>query len=106
MVLSAFAFSLMTVFVKLAGKRLPWQELVLARAAVTLVLSYAWLRFAKVPPFGNHRALLIVRGAFGFMGLSSVYYAVPHLPLAPPAGFSPKFAGPPQPVTKPLAPPW
>ena len=82
MVLSAFAFSLMTVFVKLAGKRLPWQELVLARAAVTLVLSYAWLRFAKVPPFGNHRALLIVRGAFGFMGLSSVYYAVTHLPLA------------------------
>jgi drug/metabolite transporter (DMT)-like permease len=82
MVLSAFSFSLMTVFVKLAGKRLPWQELVVARAAVTLVLSYAWLRVAKIPAFGEHRALLVVRGAFGFMGLSSVYYAVTHLPLA------------------------
>jgi drug/metabolite transporter (DMT)-like permease len=82
MVLSAFAFSLMTVFVKLAGVRLPWQELVVARAAVTLVLSYAWLRAARVAPFGTHRALLILRGSFGFLGLSSVYYAVTHLPLA------------------------
>jgi drug/metabolite transporter (DMT)-like permease len=82
MVLSAFAFSLMTVFVKLAGVRLPWQELVVARAAVTLVLSYAWLRAARVAPFGTHRALLILRGGFGFLGLSSVYYAVTHLPLA------------------------
>lgn len=82
MVLSAFAFSLMTVFVKLAGKRLPWQELVLVRAAVTLVLSYATLRVAKIPAFGKHRLLLLVRGAFGFFGLSSVYYAVTHLPLA------------------------
>lgn len=82
MVLSAFAFSLMTVFVKLGGRRLPWQELVIARAAVTFVLSYATLRVAKIPPFGNHRRLLIVRGLFGFCGLSSVYYAVTHLPLA------------------------
>jgi len=82
MVLSAFAFSLMTVFVKLAGRRLPWQEIVVARAAVTFVLSYAWLRAARIPPFGQHRALLIVRGMFGFFGLSSVYYAVTHLPLA------------------------
>jgi drug/metabolite transporter (DMT)-like permease len=82
MVLSAFAFSLMTVFVKLGGRRLPWQELVIARAAVTLVLSYATLRLAKIPPFGQHRRLLLVRGMFGFCGLSAVYYAVTHLPLA------------------------
>jgi drug/metabolite transporter (DMT)-like permease len=82
MVLSAFSFSLMTVFVKLAGRRLPWQEVVVARAAVTLVLSYGWLRVAKIPLFGNHRVLLIVRGMLGFLGLSSVYYAVTHLPLA------------------------
>lgn len=82
MVFSAFAFSWMTVFVKLAGRRLPWQELVVARAAVTLVFSYAWLRVANVPPLGQHRALLIVRGLLGFLGLSAVYYAVTHLPLA------------------------
>jgi drug/metabolite transporter (DMT)-like permease len=82
MVLSAFAFSWMTVFVKLAGRRLPWQEIVFARALVTLGLSYLAVRAAGVPTFGKHRKLLVVRGIFGFMGLSSVYYAVTHLPLA------------------------
>jgi drug/metabolite transporter (DMT)-like permease len=82
MLLSAFSFSLMTMFVKLGARRLPWQELVVARAAVTGVLSYGWLRWAKIPPFGVHRALLVVRGMFGFLGLSAVYYAVTHLPLA------------------------
>lgn len=82
MLLSAFAFSLMTVFVKLAGLRLPWQELVVARAAVTLVLSFAFLRRAGVAPLGTRRWLLVIRGVFGFLGLSSVYFAVTHLPLA------------------------
>jgi drug/metabolite transporter (DMT)-like permease len=73
----------MTAFVKLAGGRLPWQELVFARSAVTLVLSYVSVRKAGVmPTFGTHRGLLVVRGIFGFLGLSSVYYAVTHLPLA------------------------
>lgn len=82
MVLSAFAFSWMTVFVKLAGARLPWQEVVFARAVVTLGLSYMAVRAAGVPALGRHRKLLLVRGVFGFFGLSSVYYAVTHLPLA------------------------
>jgi drug/metabolite transporter (DMT)-like permease len=82
MLLSAFSFSLMTMFVKLGAKRLPWQELVVARAAVTIVLSYAWLRWLKIPAFGVHRKLLVMRGTFGFLGLSAVYYAVTHLPLA------------------------
>jgi drug/metabolite transporter (DMT)-like permease len=82
MVVSALAFSWMTVFVKLAGRRLPWQELVFARALVTLGLSYASVRAAGVPVFGTNRKLLLLRGMFGFLGLSSVYYAVTHLPLA------------------------
>jgi drug/metabolite transporter (DMT)-like permease len=82
MVLSAFAFSWMTVFVKLSGRRLPWQEVVFARALVTLLLSYLAVRAAGVPPLGTHKKLLVVRGFFGFMGLSSVFYAVTHLPLA------------------------
>jgi len=82
MLLSAFAFSLMTVFVKLGGVRLPWQELVVARAAVTLVLSYVGLRRASIPPLGTQRGLLALRGVFGFIALSAVYYSVTHLPLA------------------------
>ncbi len=82
MVLSAFAFSVMTLFVKLAGRRLPSQELVTARAAVTLVLSYVALRRARVPLLGSRSPLLWLRGLTGFLALSCVYYAVTHMPLA------------------------
>lgn len=82
MVTSALAFSVMTVFVKLAGQRLPSQEIVLARAVISLVLSYGLLRREGVSPWGHRRGWLCVRGALGFAGLSCVYAAVTHLPLA------------------------
>jgi drug/metabolite transporter (DMT)-like permease len=79
---SAFAFSVMTLLVKMAGERLPSQEIVLARAVVSLVLSYALLRRAAVSPWGRAPRLLVMRGLVGFLALSCVYYAVTHLPLA------------------------
>jgi len=82
MMLSALAFSVMTVFVKLAGQRLPSQELVVARAIVSLVLSWSLLRAAGVSPWGQDKRWLVVRGFLGFAGLSCVYAAVTHLPLA------------------------
>jgi drug/metabolite transporter (DMT)-like permease len=82
MLLAAFAFSLMTLFVKLAGQRLPAQEIVAVRAALTLLFSYVALRKAGLPPLGSGRPLLWVRGLCGFSALSCVYYAVTHLPLA------------------------
>lgn len=82
MIVSALAFSAMTALVKLAGQRLPSQELVAARAIVSLVLSYGLLRRAGVSPWGVDRRWLWVRGGLGFAGLSCVYGAVTHLPLA------------------------
>jgi drug/metabolite transporter (DMT)-like permease len=82
MILSAFAFSLMTVFVKLAGERLPSQEIVVARALISLVLSWSMLRHAGVSPWGHDRLWLWIRGLLGCAGLSCVYGAVTHLPLA------------------------
>jgi len=82
MMLSALAFSVMTVFVKLAGQRLPSQELVVARAIVSLVLSWSLLRAAGVSPWGQNKRWLLLRGVLGFAGLSCVYAAVTHLPLA------------------------
>lgn len=82
MILSALAFSTMTALVKLAGERLPSQELVLARAVVSLVLSVSLLRHAGISPWGEDRPWLWVRGLLGFAGLSCVYAAVTHLPLA------------------------
>lgn len=81
-IVSAFAFSVMTLLVKLVGQRIPSQEIVTARAAVTLALSYVALRRAAIPVLGTRRPLLIVRGVFGFISLSTIYYAVTHMPLA------------------------
>jgi drug/metabolite transporter (DMT)-like permease len=82
MMLSAFAFSIMTVLVKLVGERLPSQEIVVARAIVSLVLSWSLLRRAGVSPWGEDKLWLWIRGGLGFAGLSCVYAAVTHLPLA------------------------
>jgi drug/metabolite transporter (DMT)-like permease len=80
---SAFGFSAMTMLVKLAAARLPTGEIVLARAVVTLVLSYALLVRARVPQsWGAQRGKLVLRGLYGFGGLAGYYGAVVRLPLA------------------------
>jgi drug/metabolite transporter (DMT)-like permease len=82
MLTSALAFAFMTLFVKLAGERLPAQEIVTARAALTLIFTAVLLRRASIAPLGNRRGLLVLRGVCGFSALSCVYYAVTKLPLA------------------------
>lgn len=82
MLASAFFFSVMGVLVKVAGQRLPSQEIVLARSIVSLVLSYGLLRRAGVSPWGSRRGLLLLRGLFGFIGLSCFFYGITHLPFA------------------------
>ncbi len=82
MALSALSFSIMSALVKLAGTRLPSQEIVLARALVSLGLSWALLARAGVPLWGTQRKLLFIRGLLGFSGLTCFYYALTELPLA------------------------
>lgn len=83
MALGAFFFSLMSLFVKVAGQRLPTQEIVLARALITLALSWVTIRWMVRPKsLGTNRRLLVARGVVGYASLSAVYYAYIHLPLA------------------------
>lgn len=82
MAAGAFFFSVMSLLVKIAGERLPSQEIVLARAVVTVVLSYVVLRRMNTPIWGRQPLWLIARGLIGFVGLSGFYYAVIKLPLA------------------------
>jgi len=79
---SAFSFSLMAVCVKQLGGRLPVAELVLARALVSVVLSWLLLRQAGVFPWGQRRGLLVIRGLVGSLALLCVYLAITRLPLA------------------------
>jgi drug/metabolite transporter (DMT)-like permease len=82
MVASALFFSLMGVCVKQVGTRIPATEVVLARAVVSVVLSWWMLRRAGIAPWGQRRGLLIWRGAIGTLALLCVYQALALLPLA------------------------
>ena len=79
---AALAFSVMSVFVKWLGARLPTQEIVFVRSLVSLAISLALLRRAGVAPGGNRRWLLLLRGTWGFFALSCAFYALANLPLA------------------------
>jgi drug/metabolite transporter (DMT)-like permease len=85
MALSAFWFSIMALCVKLGGRRLPSQELVLVRAVLTLAMSGIALRRAGLGVRSDDRARqrdLLLRGLCGTLGLTCFYWSVVHLPLA------------------------
>jgi len=82
MVVGAFFFSLMSLFVKLLGVRLPSQEIVFIRAILTTIFSLVMLRRAKISPWGSEKRLLLQRGFFGFVALSCFYFAITRLPIA------------------------
>ncbi len=82
MLASALAFSLMGLCVKQVGGRIPAAEVVLARAIVSVALSWWLLQRAGVDPWGQRRGLLILRGAIGTAALLCVYAALAQLPMA------------------------
>lgn len=78
---AAFFFSLMSLCVKVAGQRLPASELVFFRSVFGVVITIVMVRQAKVSMWGHRKSLLLLRGAVGFCGLVSYFYAVTKLPL-------------------------
>lgn len=82
MAAGAFFFSIMSLLVKLAGSRLPTQEIVFARSLVMAAICGAGLRRGGIPAAGHKHGLLVLRGLFGFGSLSCFYYGLVHLPLA------------------------
>ncbi|MDX1419999.1 MAG: DMT family transporter [Rubricoccaceae bacterium] len=81
MAASALFFSLMSLFVKLAGARIPTMEIVFARSVFMAVATYGLLRREGVSPLGRNRGLLLVRGVVGVTALSLLYFALPRIPL-------------------------
>ncbi len=83
MLLSALGFALMAVCVKqVSGYGIPVLEIVAARAAVSLLISYLDIRRKRLSPWGHHQGLLFARGAVGSLALVCVYYAITTLSLA------------------------
>ncbi|WP_255478611.1 DMT family transporter [Rufibacter sp. XAAS-G3-1] len=81
MLLSTFFFALMNVCVKFLS-HLPPMEVVLFRSAISLMLSYAMIRQAKVSPWGNRKPILIARGLAGGFSLLLFYTTLQNIPLA------------------------
>lgn len=81
---AAFFFSLMSLLVRMSGtlEGMPSSQVVLARAAVALVISWGMLRRRGLDPFGPHKGLLATRGLLGFGALTCFYYSLVSLPLA------------------------
>ena len=83
MILSALAFAVMGILVKMAGGAgIPLLEIILARAVISVLLSLYAIARAGVHPLGNRRWWLLARGVTGFLSLNCVFYAVLHLPFA------------------------
>ncbi|HEX6313808.1 MAG TPA: DMT family transporter [Gemmatimonadaceae bacterium] len=83
MLVGAFWFSVMSVLVKLAGQRLPSMEIVFFRGLLTLAMSYAIVKRARIEPvLGVNRRLLLQRGILGAAALACFLFSLTHLPLA------------------------
>jgi drug/metabolite transporter (DMT)-like permease len=81
MLIASLAFAGMNVSVKYI-KHIPVFEIILFRAIITLIISYATLKKKKVNPWGTHHKFLIARGVFGAIGLICYFYTLQHLQLA------------------------
>lgn len=81
MLISTFSFALMTFFVKLVP-RIPSYEIVFFRSLVSLVLTLGALSYQRIPPFGNNKKWLLMRGGFGLVALTMFFTALQNIPLA------------------------
>ncbi len=81
MLLSAFIFTLMKVFVKLVP-HIPPIEIILFRSIISLVISGALLMNKGVSVWGNNKKILILRGVSGAIALSSFFMLLQQIPLA------------------------
>ena len=83
MMISALSFALMAALVKEAGHLgIPPLQIIFVRAVISVVLSLADIRRARVHPLGHRRVLLLGRGVSGFLALTGVFYALIHLSMA------------------------
>ncbi len=83
MLLSSLGFALMGASVKAVSQYgIPLMEIVIARALVSLVISYVDVKRKRIAIWGHNKLLLSARGVVGAAALICVYYSVTTLPLA------------------------
>ena len=85
MLLAAFWFALMNVFVKKVS-HLPAMELVMFRCTVSSAFCFAGMYQHKVSGTGSNKKLLLLRGMFGTAALYLYFLTVQHMPLGTAVG--------------------
>ena len=81
MLISAFVFTLMQVCVKLIP-HIPPVEIIFFRSVFSLVASVTILKSQKISVWGNNKTLLIFRGVFGAIALTTFFILIQQIPLA------------------------
>lgn len=74
-------FAIMNVAIKYLHE-LPTFEVVFFRCVVAASIAYSTLRFKGIPPWGNRRGMLVLRGVLGFLALSMFVATIQHMPMA------------------------
>ena len=80
MLLAAFWFALMNVFVKKVS-HLPVMELVFFRCTISSAFCFGGLAKEKISWIGENRKLLLLRGIFGTIALLTYFLTLKHMPL-------------------------
>jgi drug/metabolite transporter (DMT)-like permease len=90
--LSGICFFVVNFFVKMLGQpesapidglqHYPAHELVFARSLISFTISFAIIRYRKLPLLGNNRKWLLLRGTSGMIALTIFFFTLHELPLA------------------------
>ncbi|KAI8924272.1 hypothetical protein BC831DRAFT_466132, partial [Entophlyctis helioformis] len=84
MALSALGFSVMSVFVKIAGNTFPSTQVVFVRSVIQLICGVIGCLIVGVEPWGPpavNKRLLLARGAAGAIGLGFYFFTLINMPL-------------------------
>ncbi len=82
MLAAAVCFSTGTLFIKLAGARLPAMEILFARSVIGFFYCFFLLRNTGYSILGTRRLFLALRGLLGFGAMFCTFYSFVRLPLA------------------------
>src|SRR5699024_2008639 len=83
LLMSAFGFSVMAVFVKLSGD-LPSIQKTFFRNLISAVIAFGFVIYNRERLFGKkeNQGVLLLRSGFGTLGIIFYFYAIDHLILS------------------------
>ena len=82
LIFAAFSYSIMAVFVKLAGDHLPALQIIFLRSVILVSFVIYLARREKLNLLGKNYLLLTLRSLFGFLGMTAYFTTLSLIPIA------------------------